>query len=272
MRKFLCVAAAVATLSISLDAQVVIDHRCVDPSKLPASFVEKAKAKFKVAYGHTSHGSQLVSGMEAMAAADPLYKFGRNAAPGSLSLLDGMPKGDLGNPDRTTWADRTRELLNGSGKDRNLVLWSWCGQVSKSSEGDIDGYLERMESLEREFPSVTFVYMTGHLDGSGKDGNLNKRNEQIRKFCQERKKVLFDFADIESYAPGSGTNLMERGANDACAYDGRKRNWAEEWLAENPGNKYALPAKAAHSQPLNGAMKGVAFWWMLARLSGWDGK
>lgn len=34
----------------------------------------------------------------------------------------------------------------------------------------------------------------------------------------------------------------------------------------------ALPGSAAHSRPLNGALKGRAFWWMMARLAGWNGK
>ncbi len=47
--------------------------------------------------------------------------------------------------------------------------------------------------------------------------------------------------------------------------------WAEEGNAKNPGHGMALPDSAAHSRPLNGALKGRAFWWMLARLAGWSG-
>ena len=62
-------------------------------------------------------------------------------------------------------------------------------------------YLSLMDGLEQEFPGVTFVYMTGHLTGTGVGGNLNQRNEQIRAYCRANNKVLFDFADIESYDP-----------------------------------------------------------------------
>jgi len=267
-------ASAAILFAASLQAQVIIDHKCVDPEKIPASFVEKAKAKFKVSYGHTSHGSQVVAGMTAMAAANPLYKFAKDGKGGSLPFLDNTPQGDLGNPDRTTWADRTREFLNGKGKEVNLVMWSWCGQAGTASPRDIESYLDLMSALEKEFPKTTFVYMTGHLDGSGLNGSLNKRNNQIREFCKKNGKVLFDFADIESYAPGSDVNLMEKGAKDSCDYvaNGKKANWAVDWIEEHPDHKYKLPSGAAHSQPLNGAMKGVAFWWMMARLAGWDGK
>ena len=84
---------------------------------------------------------------------------------GVLSLADYTPSGDLGNPDRVTWASTTRNYLNTPGNNRNVVIWSWCGQVSPASEADINTYLNLMNQLERDFPDVKFVYMTGHLDG-----------------------------------------------------------------------------------------------------------
>lgn len=252
---------------------LTIDHTCTDIKRIPQEALEKAKALWKVAYGHTSHGSQVVSGMVALKQSHPkLFGFGNSQDQG-LVLLDRTPKGDLGNPDRTSWAQRTREFLNGPGKDINVVMWSWCGQVSKASEKDIQTYLDLMAGLEKEFPNVKFIYMTGHLDGSGKSGNLHRGNEQIREFCKNNGKTLFDFADIESWDPDGKINFMELHANDKCDYkeNGVTKNWAEEWIQNNPEHGIALPNSAAHSKPLNGALKGRAFWWMMARLTGWDG-
>jgi uncharacterized repeat protein (TIGR01451 family) len=174
----------------------------------------------------------------------------------------------LGNPDRVTWEQRTREYLSSSGDDRNVVVWSWCGQVSNASESDIQTYLDLMSGLELDFPNVTFVYMTGHLDGSGVDGDLNQRNEQIRRYCRENDKVLFDFADIESYDP-DGAYYVDLAADDQCNYLGG--NWAQEWCAANPSDPRCATCSCAHSQPLNCNLKGRAFWWMMARLAGWGG-
>lgn len=254
------------------DSALIVDHNFVAIDHIPPAAFMQAQAKLKVAYGHTSHGSQAVAGMNALRKKDPaLFAFGPQGSEKSLSFRDTTPRGDLGNPDRTTWATRTREFLKGEGSDRNVIVWSWCGQVSNARESDINTYLTLMSELEKEFPAVTFVYMTGHLDGSGEKGNLNLRNEQIRRFCREKNKVLFDFADIESFDPDGKTNFMLLNANDACDYfrDGQKRNWADEWLQRNPEHSFLLPASAAHSRPLNGAMKGQAFWHMLVRIAGW---
>lgn len=250
---------------------IIIDHNCTDISKIPQEAVKKAKKQFKAAYGHTSHGSQVVLGMEALMKANSLYSFNKYGTDGALSFWDTTPKGDLGSPSRTKWADRTREFLKGYGEDRNLIIWSWGGQAASASEKDMKTYLELMTGLEKEFPNVKFVYMTGHLDGNGPGATLSKRNEQIRQYCKRNGKILFDFADIESYDPDGKVNYMELNGWDNCDYefDNKVRNWADEWLMRHPKHQFALPPSSPHSKPLSAALKGRAFWWMLARLAEW---
>ena len=259
---------------------IIIDHTCTDLSKIPDYWIEQAKEQLRLSYGHTSHGSQPVSGMGVLRD-DPsyggLYDFNTSGAivSGTLSLDDYTPSGDLGHYGDTSWADRTRTYLNspGTGSSRNVVVWSWCAGVSDNTPAGIDAYLAAMDQLETEYPDVTFVYMTGHLDGTGVSGDLNVNNNQIRDYCIANNKVLFDFADIESYDP-DGNYYLDLAANDYCSYDSdgngtRESNWANEWCAAHPGE--CSSCSCAHSRPLNCDLKAGAFWWMLARLAGWDG-
>ena len=259
-----------------IEGGFIIDHSSVKLASIPSEWISAAKENLHIAYSHTSHGSQLTEGMSGLISfKGEVYSWNNGGANGALDLHDYAISGDLGNPDRASWASGTRTYLEAN-PEVNVIMWSWCGQVSNATETDISNYLSLMNSLESDFPDVKFVYMTGHLDGTGLTGNLHLRNEQIRNYCREYKKILYDFADIECYNP-DGIYFGDKSPNDACNYDTDEDgsldgNWAVAWQNSHTLGVDWFNCSAAHTQPVNANQKAYAAWWLWARLAGWAGE
>jgi len=170
---------------------IIADHSAVGEfENIPLSVIEDIQANFLIFYGHTSHGSQIMTGLDMLVNENPDYLI-----PAFYEYGD-----DLGHNGDISWVPPTESWLDAH-PEYNMVMWSWCGGCSDNTEEGINIYLNAMNQLEQDYPDVTFIYMTGHLDGSGPSGNLYARNNQIRNYCLSNDKILFDFADIESYDP-----------------------------------------------------------------------
>ncbi len=279
---------------ISTQAQgIIIDHNCTNITQIPESAINQAKATLHIAYGHTSHGSQLTTGMDGLVGfanngglglslAENIFQWNNGGTGGALDLHDYAMGGDCGYYPQ--WVDNTRSYLGdpdpetGRGtnhSDVNVIIWSWCGQVSdRTNQSMIDTYLDPMTELESDYPGVKFVYMTGHADGNGETGNLHLRNQQIRNYCISNNKILYDFYNIECYDP-NGNYYGDKLVNDNCDYDSdgngsRDRNWATDWQTSHTENVDWYDCSSAHSQSLNANRKAYAAWWLWAVLGGWD--
>ena len=266
----------------------IVNHACTRIEQIPESAILLAKQNLHIAYGHTSHGSQLTEGMKGLVDfmndrgyPVDLYTWNRGGINGALDLHDYAMGGDVGYyPD---WVNNTRAYLGspdpqtgrgtGANADVNVIIWSWCGQVSgKYKDGTlVSEYLDPMVQLENEYTGITFVYMTGHLDHW--DDAANKAaNQTIRDFCVSNGKVLYDFADIESYDPDGRYFPF---AGDDCSYYESATgtllgNWATEWQNSHTAGVDWYDCSSAHSQPLNANRKAYAAWWLWARLAGWN--
>ncbi|HNS22314.1 MAG TPA: hypothetical protein PKH24_17540 [Sedimentisphaerales bacterium] len=264
---------------------ILIDHTCTDITQIPESAILQAKATLHIAYGHTSHGSQLTTGMtgliafanaggKGLALPKDIFAWKRGGANGALDLHDYAMSGDVGYyPD---WVNNTRTYLNNPQNAKvNVILWSWCGQVSGKYSNNrlFSEYLDPMSQLERDYPHVTFVYMTGHVD-HGDDANNKAANQVIRDYCRANGKSLYDFADIESHDPDG---VYYAFPNDNCDYYASRTgaklgNWATAWQNSHAVNVDWYSCESAHSEPLNANRKAYAGWWLFARLGGWSGR
>jgi len=241
----------------------LIDHSFTDLSAIPAQWINKAKSKLHIAYNHTSHGSQIISGMNALESFpeyNGLYSWADDShgtatalslddmgIPGVLDISRGDTDGD--HDGISQWAEDTYTFLNASENYHiNVVMWSWCSIAGHN----IQHYLDSMEWLISQFGEggtnsraaahpVQFVFMTGHAEGGGEGDASDSRNELIRAHCAAHDRILFDFADIENYDPDNNYFLNKK-VNDSLYYDSdgngsRDANWAQNYLTRHDDNE-----------------------------------
>ena len=260
-------------------APILIDHRNVDVAQLTLPQIERAKAALHIAYGHTSHGSQLTDGMgglvgfangggQGLALPENAFAWNDGGSGGALDLHDYALCNDVGYyPD---WVVCTSNYLDDpANADVNVVIWSWCGQMDdKYSAGTLTNeYLAPMAAFERNYPHVAFVYMTGHVDIW--DDAANKAAcEAIRAWCATNDRILYDFNDVEHHDP-DGT-YYEFVGDDCSVYaeagGAAIGNWATEWQDAHVQNVDWYDCGSAHSQPLNANLKAYAAWALWCRL------
>lgn len=272
---------------------LIVDHNAVQEFELiPEYWLNEAK-KLAIHYGHTSHGSQIIAGLNYLEEYVDSEKYSVTVGPRNSGRTPDLPAEESPPAlliwEEGLWPDTAdghlgywlgEEAINGTKNVLNSGLfdvsgWSWCGQVALNDWPYIQQYLDAMSYLEEQFPEVTFFYMTGHRVSDGPGDNyqrLMNNNEGITNYCIENNKILFDFADIESWDLDGNYHEEE----DSTGV------WCEDWLDEHPEEYPGLPPRSesgcgvicetcAHTHGLNCIIKAKAFWWMLARIAGWEG-
>lgn len=247
-------------------SSIIADHNSVDLGSIPDEWIEKVKELINVHYCHTSHGSQIMTGLERLMNGNfsgtlkksPKYNYYPDncVMPDTaeyLSMMDGQSYS--GYCETYVSPDLYWESSEGLGLTRNMLnnhsvnvsIFAWCSQLDYYSSSEVENYLQRISELEEEYPGVIFVYMTGNAQSS--ERNRYDRNEQIRKYCRDNNKVLFDFADLDCWYNGQ-QNLESGIPMEHPQYNGDQAGHTTYESCEN---------------------KAKAFWWLMARLAGWDG-
>ena len=130
---------------------IIIDHRHAhleDLKGIPAEWIIKTKDSLHIKYEHTSHGSQLTTGMnnlDAFMGGNGIYIYEKDGVSGILDLEDVL-KSDL-SAGENTWQQATRDYLDDAeNQNCNVIIWSWCNILGHDGDKD-PGYCSKMEEL-----------------------------------------------------------------------------------------------------------------------------
>ena len=262
---FICCLPSSISYSWAGDAPLIIDHTQTDLSTIPSYRIEAVKTNIKYHYAHTSHGSQLTTGIDLIETSNPFYAYTLSILylpddPEALCVLDGQLVTAGVSADAywrtSTGMNYTRNVLN-QYPSINISMWSWCTELIYYSEEEVIAYLDSISTLEVEYPGVTFVYMTGNAQVDGSIGyNRHLRNELIRQYCRDNNKVLYDFAELDSWWYNPATQEWEHNT-----YEYEEHTIHLEHAQFNGD-------EAGHTTFESCEQKGRALWWLLTRIDG----
>lgn len=193
--------------SMCLAEPIIVDHTTSDLSQIPDSWIDQVKQNIKVYFGHTSHGAQIINGLLSIESQNPA-KY--NVAipdwylPNEAGALCIYNRGDTYDPG--DFFPTVAGVLSAN-PEINVVMYGWCGQPGNAPGGDwqalLNNYISTINNLERQYPNVTFVYMTGNAQEADCSGcDRNRFNEALRAYCKQNNKVLFDFGDLDVWYNG----------------------------------------------------------------------
>jgi hypothetical protein len=246
---------------------IIADHTSVKKFEtIPDEFIQKA-AVLRQMFRHASVGTTVNDGLDCIQ--------GTRTTPAECTQFDDYKY------DRRSWEFQPRGNSGWYGKVDDFVaevkaqadkfdifafkycyldgldgLEVPCGKdVNETTINKAWDYLRtNMESLESLYPDKIFVWWTIPLTQVGMKCT-EELNTRIRNYVKENGKILFDIADIECYDPDGNYIVNAKGWEKAYKpYCGEQKE----------------DAQACHPNWTGKLLLGKAFWYLSARIAGWE--
>lgn len=251
---------ATVTIATNLSQQILVDHLAVDKFSAIPDDVIVAAARLRLMIRNSSVGENIRFGLEC------LYGNYADRRPSSCSdTFDHKYNSSnwvfqyRGNPG---WIEKVDDFIQETqtqNADYDAFMFTLgyldgldgmtYPQIS-DEENFNQKYIQPLENLESSFPQKSFVWWTMSLAQEGQ-ANTTLFNQELRDFAQQNNKILMDLADIESHDLEGNPCLDQSGQPIICKI-------------------YTDEKKSGHLNALARERTAKAFWYMMARMSGWQ--
>jgi len=219
--------------SSPLSGSIIVDHTCTDLDTIPDSAIQEAR-KMSSVLRHASVGNNISAGLDDLQSMDGKYDRAN------------LRFSNRGNPGWQAKVDDLDTYVAQHLSEYAIFAQKFC---FIDVGADWTYYRDHMEALEATYPDKVFVWWTMPLMTDLWGPAWDEYNAAIRSYCLANDKILFDIADIESHDPAG--NPVFSGVYEALY----------------PGYTY----DEGHLNETGRRRVAAAYWWLMARLAGWDG-
>jgi hypothetical protein len=215
-----------------LPQSMIIDHRYTELSAIPDSALSAAIA-IRILVRHASVGGNINNGLDDIYDSDNKY---------DRSNWDFQNRGNPG------WEAKVDDLVTQTSAQFETFDVFTMKLCYIDDNASWTYYRDHMEQLEADYPDKIFVWWTMPITTSG-NSSRDAFNASVRSYCHANDKILFDIADIECHSP-SGVKQTD-GSGREIMYSG-------------------YTSDGGHLSTAGSQHVASAFWYLMARLGGWD--